>query len=114
MNKSNRGYYSEHLCGPACYLTQIKMITMMKTASILFVLLLCSLAAAATATAEGECNADDGSCMNPEESNSFEFATTVPETGQNANSNCQDKEEACAGWARMGECDANPDYMLSE
>ena len=86
---------------------------MIKTASILFLLLLCSLAAA-TAT-EGECNADDGSCnANPEESNSFEFATTVPETGQNTNPNCQDKEEACAGWARLGECDANPDYMLSE
>lgn len=90
------------------------MITMIKTASILFVLLLCSLAVAATAT-EGECNADDGSCnANPDDNNSFEFATTVPETGQNTNSNCQDKEEACAGWARMGECDANPDYMLSE
>ena len=30
------------------------------------------------------------------------------------NPDCEDKEPRCGEWAKIGECDDNPDYMLSE
>ena len=67
---------------------------------------------------EGECTADDQTCTTKTNDEvSFEFGTdtaSVPDTKRSTQPECEDKEERCAGWAKMGECDANPNYMLSE
>ena len=68
---------------------------------------------------EGECSATDQTCTTKTNNDevSFEFGTdtaSVPDTTRSAQPECEDKEERCAGWAKMGECDANPNYMLSE
>lgn len=83
--------------------------------AILLLTISTPVAAAVEVTNEGECSADsiaDGSCN--ANSNSFEFgAGSVPDELK-YNPACEDKDERCGGWANIGECDANPDYMLSE
>lgn len=54
-----------------------------------------------------ECLADDGTCE------SDDATASVPKSSK-AKSVCEDKEESCAGWAEMGECDENPEYMRGE
>ena len=64
-----------------------------------------------------ECSADDQCTTKTNDEVSFEFGTdtaSVPDTKRSTQPECEDKEERCAGWANMGECDANPNYMLSE
>lgn len=69
----------------------------------------------AAAAEDGSCEAGDnadGSCgldLDP----SLRRVTTAPKK-RRRNFQCQDKEEACKGWAKLGECKKNPDYMLSE
>ena len=70
---------------------------------------------------EGECTADDQTCTitnsKTNDENSFEFGTDtapVPDTKRSTPPECEDKEDRCGGWAKVGECDANPNYMLSE
>ena len=53
---------------------------------------------AKSVTVESEC-AVDGTC------------TALPDKDHRAN-NCEDLEENCVFWAKSGECDANPNYML--
>lgn len=87
--------------------------------AILLLTISTPVAAAVEVTNEGECSADsiaDGSCnaKSNDEDSSFEFgAGSVPDE-MKYNPACEDKDERCGGWANIGECDANPNYMLSE
>ena len=86
---------------------------------LLVVTILSSLSLISSVEIEEECSADDQTCTNikTKDENSFEFGTdtaSVPDTKRSAQPECEDKEERCAGWAKVGECDANPNYMLSE
>ena len=97
------------------------MIMPKRALAILLLTISIPVAAAVEVTNEGECSADsiaDGSCNANSNSNdevsSFEFgAGSVPDE-MKYNPACEDKDERCGGWANIGECDANPDYMLSE
>lgn len=75
-------------------------------------LLLCAVAgfAAAAAAAEGQCDAADGSCDANDE------ARPGDGSGKRAarQAACKDKERECGHWASLGECEKNPNYMLSE
>jgi len=59
-------------------------------------------------TTAGSCNADN--------SNTCKAGAETVETSENVNavedSDCQDDEPRCSGWADVGECDNNPNYML--
>mmetsp|Transcript_13067 Transcript_13067/g.24006 ORF Transcript_13067/g.24006 Transcript_13067/m.24006 type:complete len:501 (+) Transcript_13067:57-1559(+) len=90
----------------------VKMITPRRV----IVLLLCVLTiaisiAAAVALEEGECDTDnpDGSC------DAAEAAAPVVPSGKRrkARVKCEDKEPDCKGWASMGECEKNPNYMIN-
>eukprot|EP00584_Thalassiosira_punctigera_P024711 CAMPEP_0172554422 /NCGR_PEP_ID=MMETSP1067-20121228/54494_1 /TAXON_ID=265564 ORGANISM="Thalassiosira punctigera, Strain Tpunct2005C2" /NCGR_SAMPLE_ID=MMETSP1067 /ASSEMBLY_ACC=CAM_ASM_000444 /LENGTH=492 /DNA_ID=CAMNT_0013342791 /DNA_START=82 /DNA_END=1560 /DNA_ORIENTATION=- len=70
--------------------------------------------ATAAAQTEGECDAADGSC---------DASSAPPGDGDDdrsrsrsrrraARAKCEDKEPDCPGWARLGECENNPNYML--
>lgn len=80
---------------------------MSKRANLLLLLFVLSIAGSIAKLVPkkslGECEADDGSCD----------ATAVPDK-RHARSKCEDKESDCKGWADMGECETNPNYMLRE
>ena len=59
-------------------------------------------------TDEGSCTVDDpNTCMDdPVATNTDADATDVE------GSDCQDEHHKCYDWARIGECDENPGYML--
>ncbi len=58
------------------------------------------------AQAEGECdaNSSDQSCAAPIDQ----------EEGTGDDRECVDTNPSCRSWASVGECDNNPNYMLSE
>jgi len=100
------------------------MMTLIRTISVVWLLviyiILSSSLVSSAVEIEGECTADDpDTCTNlkTKDENSFEFGTdtaSVPDTKRSTQPACEDKEERCGGWAKVGECDANPNYMLSE
>ena len=96
------------------------MMTLIRTIAVwLFVISILSSSSLVSSAVEieGECSADDQTCTKTNDENSFEFGTdtaSVPDTKRSTQPACEDKEERCAGWAKVGECDANPNYMLSE
>ena len=98
-------------------------MTLIRTITVVWLLvvtILSSLSLISAVEIEGECTAGDpDTCTNlkTKDENSFEFGTdtaSVPDTKRSTQPACEDKEERCAGWAKVGECDANPNYMLSE
>ena len=48
------------------------------------------------------CSAEDDECLNAD----IDVDNNVD------NINCIDEHENCKGWAKVGECEANPKYML--
>ena len=46
------------------------------------------------------CSAEDDECINDNN------------VDNNVDINCIDEHENCKGWAKVGECDSNPKYML--
>ena len=54
-----------------------------------------------------ECDANDGSCAAPVNSDD------IGDEDDQARP-CADAEPRCESWAGMGECENNPNYMLSE
>lgn len=67
------------------------------------------VAAEVAAEVEGECDAEnaDGSC-----DATGGDAATVPKTADPNAKPCEDTHDGCKGWASLGECEQNPDYML--
>ena len=96
------------------------MMPLIRTISVVWLLVIYILSSSSISAAveiEEECSADDQTCTKTNDENSFEFGTdtaSVPDTKRSTQPACEDKEERCGGWAKVGECDANPNYMLSE
>ena len=96
-------------------------MTLIRTIAVLLLVIsiLSSSSISSALETKGECTADDQTCTTKtiNDEVSFEFGTdtaSVPDTKRSTQPECEDKEERCAGWAKVGECDANPNYMLSE
>ena len=60
-----------------------------------------ALCLAAVTVEDKVCSADDNEC-------------TINDNNvdNNVDINCIDEHENCKGWAKVGECEANPKYML--
>jgi hypothetical protein len=81
---------------------------------------------------EGECDAIDGaeveSCTSPNNSNedvkNTDHMISSPRNDENSGddeldtieaiADCKDNDDRCHQWAAMGECDNNPEYMLTD
>lgn len=63
---------------------------------------------------EGKIVARNGAFYNFLETISFSvpFTATVPKTADPNAKPCEDTHDGCKGWASLGECEHNPDYML--
>lgn len=74
--------------------------------NVLYLILIIGIAlclVVAVAVEDKVCSAeDDEYCMNNDDIN----------VDNNVDINCIDEHENCKGWAKVGECDSNPKYML--
>ena len=84
------------------------MITPKSVLTLLLLVVATAGTPVAAAQVEEVCDATDGSCSAAVEDDHEEAA--VPDILKPQA--CEDKEEACARWAQMGECEKNPNYML--
>jgi len=76
---------------------------MIRRYNVLYLILIVGIALflVTVAVEDKVCSADDHECNNDDIN-----------VDNNVDINCIDEHENCKGWAKVGECDSNPKYML--